>query len=177
MDGQFLSTYNDVIMENFTAVLKQNFMFQTQLKFVEDQKQKLVEAEEKIAKLQDIGKKNESLMNELDDLKGQLNSKDALIKSATNSDVERHRLQTAVNTQTKEIASLKDSINTLQKESDGQKEYITQLEDMLPNSKKKKLGIAIVEEEKPVVEIEKEKPTPEIENVNLLKFESSGGTF
>ena len=63
------------------------------------------------------------------------------------------------------------------KEFESQKEYIKQLEDMLPNSKKKKLGIAIVEEEKPVVEIEKEKPTPEIENVNLLKFESSGGTF
>ena len=176
MDGQFLSAYNEVILDNFTAVLKQNFMFQTQLKFVEDQKQKLVEAEEKIAKLQDIGKKNESLMNELDDLKGQLNSKDALIKSATNSDVERHRLQTAVNTQTKEIASLKDSINTLQKEFDGQKEYITQLEEMLPNSKKKKLGIAIVEEVKPVTE-EKIEKTTEIENVNLLKFESSGGTF
>jgi hypothetical protein len=80
MDGQFLSAYNEVILDNFTAVLKQNFMFQTQLKFVEDQKQKLVEAEEKIAKLQDIGKKNEALMNEVDDLKGQLNSKDALIQ-------------------------------------------------------------------------------------------------
>ncbi len=179
MDGQFLSAYNEVILDNFTAVLKQNFMFQTQLKFVEDQKQKLVEAEEKIAKLQDIGKKNEALMNEVDDLKGQLNSKDALIKSATNSDVERHRLQTAVNTQTKEIANLKESVGSLQKEIDSQKDYITQLEEMLPNSKKKKLGIAIVEEEKPVLEVkeEKQKPTPEIENVNILQFESSGGTF
>jgi hypothetical protein len=49
---------------------------------------------------------------------------------------------------------------------------------MLPNSKKKKLGIAIVEEEKPVTEEKKvSKPEPEIENVNILKFESSGGTF
>ena len=75
MDGQFLSTYNEVIMENFTAVLKQNFLFQTQLKFVDDQKKKLEEAEALVSKLQGIGKENESLKNELKDRKStRLNS-------------------------------------------------------------------------------------------------------
>ena len=114
--------------------------------------------------------------SDLNELKSQINSKDALIRSATNTDVERHRLQTAVNGQTKEISELKTRIEKFEKEADEQKEYITQLEEMLPNSKKKKLGIAIVEEVKPVTE-EKIEKTTEIENVNLLKFESSGGTF
>jgi hypothetical protein len=48
---------------------------------------------------------------------------------------------------------------------------------MLPNSKKKKLGIEIPEEETPVkVEVKKEETAPII-NATPLTFESAGGTF
>ena len=47
---------------------------------------------------------------------------------------------------------------------------------MLPNSKKKKLGIEIPEEETPKVEVKKEE-TAVISNVTPLKVESAGGTF
>ena len=35
-DANFINAYNEVVLENFTAVLKQNFMFQTQIKFLEE---------------------------------------------------------------------------------------------------------------------------------------------
>jgi hypothetical protein len=47
---------------------------------------------------------------------------------------------------------------------------------MLPNSKKKKLGIEIPEEETPKVEVKKEQTAPII-NATPLTFESAGGTF
>ena len=47
---------------------------------------------------------------------------------------------------------------------------------MLPNSKKKKLGIEIPEEDTPKVEVKKEQTAPII-NATSLTFESAGGTF
>jgi hypothetical protein len=38
MDVEFLNSYTEVVLENFDAVLKQNLMFQTQLKIVEKRK-------------------------------------------------------------------------------------------------------------------------------------------
>jgi hypothetical protein len=64
----------------------------------------------------------------------------------------------------------------MEKEIDSQKAYTTQLEEMLPNSKKKKLGIDIPEEETPKVEVKKEE-TAQINNVTPLKIESTGGSF
>ena len=74
----------------------------------------------------------------------------------------------------KEIEGFKETINNLKKQQKDQQEYITQLEDMLPNSKKKKLGIDIPEEPKP----NKEEPiTLKKKDDNIQKFASTGGTF
>ena len=175
MDGKFLSVYNEVILDNFNAVLKQNFMFQTQLKFAEEQATKVSELEKKLADLTASRIDSESLQREIEDLKSQVNSKNAIIQSSVNSDNDKARLQTAVNNQMKEISALKTSIETLQKEQEDKQNYITQLEEMLPNSKKKKLGIAIAEE--PTLEVKKEEPVLEKSDNDVLKFTSSGGTF
>jgi hypothetical protein len=37
-DANFINAYNEVILENLNAIMKQNFMFQTQIKFLEEQK-------------------------------------------------------------------------------------------------------------------------------------------
>lgn len=174
MDGKFLDVYNEVVLENFYAVLKQNFMFQTQLKFAEENTKKVGELEKKLADLS--SEKNDviKLKEQIDNLKNEITNKDALIQSSTNTDNERHRLQTAVNNQMKEIEGLKKTIDELQKKQKDQQEYVTQLEEMLPNSKKKKLGIEIPEEPKPIKE---EPKTLEKEEDNILKFASTGGTF
>lgn len=174
MDGKFLDVYNEVVLENFYAVLKQNFMFQTQLKFAEENTKKVGELEKKLADLS--SEKNDviKLKEQIDNLKNEITNKDALIQSSSNTDNERHRLQTAVNNQMKEIEGLKKTIDELQKKQKDQQEYVTQLEEMLPNSKKKKLGIEIPEEPKPIKE---EPKTLEKEEDNILKFASTGGTF
>lgn len=174
MDGKFLDVYNEVVLENFYAVLKQNFMFQTQLKFAEEQNKKVGELEKKLADLSSENLDANILRDEIDSLKNTITQKDAIIQSSSNTDNERHRLQTAVNNQMKEIEGLKKTIGDLQKQQKDQQAYVTQLEEMLPNSKKKKLGIEIPEEPKPIKE---EPKTLEKEEDNILKFASTGGTF
>ena len=174
MDGKFLDVYNEVVLENFYAVLKQNFMFQTQLKFAEEQNKKVGELEKKLADLSSENLDANMLRDEIDSLKNTITQKDAIIQSSSNTDNERHRLQTAVNNQMKEVEGLKKTIDELQKKQKDQQEYVTQLEEMLPNSKKKKLGIEIPEEPKPIKE---EPKTLEKEEDNILKFASTGGTF
>ena len=196
MDGKFLSTYNEVILDNFNAVLKQNFMFQTQIKILEEQIKEKSELETKLASLSSEKNDIVELRAEIDGLKAELDNKNLAIQNLNNTDSERHRLQTAVNNQMKEIEGLKSQVGSLQNGNDSevqlvktqkdseikllkdkekeQLNYIAQLEEMLPNSKKKKLGIEIPEEQKPTIE---ESKTPTKEEVNILKFASSGGTF
>ena len=174
MDGKFLDVYNEVVLENFYAVLKQNFMFQTQLKFAEENTKKVGELEKKLATLASENADANILREEIKTLKETISQKDAIIQSSSNTDNERHRLQTAVNNQMKEIEGLKKTIDDLQKQQKDQQEYVTQLEEMLPNSKKKKLGIEIPEEPKPIKE---DLTTLNKEDDNILKFASTGGTF
>jgi DNA polymerase II large subunit len=174
MDGKFLDVYNEVILDNFNAVLKQNFMFQTQIKFAEEKTKEVGELEKKLAALTSENSDANILREEIDALKETISQKDAIIQSSSNTDNERHRLQTAVNNQMKEIEGLKKTIDDLQQKQKDQQVYVTQLEEMLPNSKKKKLGIELPEEQKPI----KEEPiTLNKEDDNILKFASTGGSF
>ena len=196
MDGKFLSIYNEVILDNFDAVLKQNFMFQTQIKLLEEQIKEKSELETKLASLSSEKNDIVELRAEIDGLKTELDNKNLAIQNLNNTDNERHRLQTAVNNQMKEIEGLKSQVGSLQNDKESevqlvknqkdseigllknkekeQLDYIAQLEEMLPNSKKKKLGIEIPEEQKLTIE---EPKTPAKEEINILKFASNGGTF
>lgn len=192
MDAKFLNTYNEVILDNFNAVLKQNFLFQTQIKVLEEQVKEKSELETKLASLSSENNNIVELRAEIDGLKAELDNKNLAIQNLNNTDSERHRLQTAVNNQMKEIEGLKSQVDSLQNGKDSevqsvkiqkdseisllkdkekeQLNYIAQLEEMLPNSKKKKLGIEL-----PTTE--KELTIPVKEEMNVLKFASNGGTF
>ena len=192
MDAKFLNTYNEVILDNFNAVLKQNFLFQTQIKVLEEQVKEKSELETKLASLSSENNDIVELRDEIDGLKDELNNKNLAIQNLNNTDSERHRLQTAVNNQMKEIEGLKSQVGSLQNGKDSevqsvksqkdseikllkvkekeQLDYIAQLEEMLPNSKKKKLGIEL-----PTTE--KELTIPAKDEMNVLKFASNGGTF
>jgi chromosome segregation ATPase len=186
-DVNFINAYNEVILDNLTAIMKQNFMFQTQMKFLEERVSKIPEMEQKLASVEtDKNNKQEeytrllndknNLANEVSSLKHEIENKNSIIQNNVTTDNDKHRLQTAVNEQAGEIEKLKNRIESMEKEIDSQKEYTTQLEEMLPNSKKKKLGIEIPEEDTPKVEVKKEQTAPII-NATSLTFESAGGTF
>ena len=175
MDGKFLDVYNEVILDNFNAVLKQNFMFQTQIKFAEEKVKEVGELEKKLAVLTSENSDANILREEIKTLKDIISQKEAIIQSSANTDNERHRLQTAVNNQMKEIEGLKKTIDDLQQKQKDQQNHVNQLEEMLPSSKKKKLGIELPEEPKPIKE-ESKKPGIK-EDDNILKFTSTGGSF
>ena len=214
-DANFINAYNEVILENLNAIMKQNFMFQTQIKFLEQRVNNIPEMEKKLADFEkdksaelkqlqtsaadfekklsetsaDFEKKLANkqndynyLMDEKNNLAGQVLSlknevedKNRIIQNNVTGDNDRHRLQTAVNQQAGEIENLKNKIELMEKEIDSHKKYNLQLEEMLPNSKKKKLGIEIREDNTPKVEVKKEQTV--FNNVTPLTFESAGGTF
>jgi hypothetical protein len=159
-DVHFLSAYNEVIFENFNSVLKQNLLFQTQIKFLEERVKVVPDLQGKLTDYDEIFKKNDILQHEVNvltreiiDLKSELNSKDGVIKNLNKEDADKHRLQAALNTQAKDLGALK-------LESSKQKEYISQLEDMIPKKKKLIKELVIIEEK----------------NTDIPKFES-GGSF
>jgi predicted nuclease with TOPRIM domain len=173
-DIKFVQKYNEVLLDNFHAVLKQNLLFQAQLAMAAEDAKVHDDYETIKADVAKLIQENTNLRNEIVAKNNEINSKNTIIQNNNNSDGERHRLQTALNKQSKDISVLDGKIKELEKTIDEQKEYIKQLEDMLPNSKKKKLGIAFVEEKAISVEQE-EKSTPV--NNDVVKVESVGGTF
>jgi hypothetical protein len=89
------------------------------------------------------------LRDENINLTNELNNKITIIESANKSDAEKYRLQTSLNEQSREIERLKNVSVSLQEKEKEQTEYIAKLEEMLPKSAKKKLGLTqeqVVEE-------------------------------
>lgn len=160
-DVRFLQKYNTVLLDNFDAVLKQNFVFQTRIALLEEEVGKVADYETIKA---DVSK----LIRENTDLKAELNFKNLTIQQSSNVDNERHRLQTALNKQSKEIAQLEEKSKDLQKTLEEQTEHIRQLEEMLPSSKKKK-----------IVKQKEAQTTDEVALVDddTVKVESAGGNF
>jgi len=172
MDVKFLSFFNEVAQDNFVSVAKQNLLFQAQIRTMEDQLKVVPELQKKTEELVAVKAEVQKFLHENNDLKNHLNQKNAFIENSTKVDTDRHRLQTAVNTQAKEISSMKQIIEDLKSDLEKEKNYITQLEDMIPNSKRKKLGLPSVEEKR------KEEESVETKNdENTLEIVASGGSF
>ena len=177
-DANFINAYNEVVLENFTAVLKQNFMFQTQIKFLEERVNTIPALEEKGNSYDSVVREKLELQNKISSLTSENENKDNIIKNSNNSDADKHRLQTALNEQAKELERLSNKVTNVEKDIADKNYYIKQLEDMLPNSKRKKLGLEIIESIKE--EVEEVKSTEKVsvkENNVVLKVESAGGTF
>ena len=183
-DVNFINAYNEVILDNFNAVLKQNFLFQTQIKFFEDQSKELESLRERVSGFDELVKERDNLSHQVSLLKNDVSDRDRTIQNANNSDADRHRLQTALNNQAKDIDILNERIKKNEEESNSKQQYIKQLEEMLPNSKRKKLGLPPIETEEIVEDTKviaiKEAKTPEktpVKNDVILKEVANGGTF
>ena len=177
-DANFINAYNEVILDNLTAIMKQNFMFQTQMKFLEERVSTIPALEEKGKLYDSVVNEKLELQNKISSLTSENENKDNIIKNSNNSDADKHRLQTALNEQAKELERLSNKVTNVEKDIADKNYYIKQLEDMLPNSKRKKLGLEIIESIKE--EVEEVKSTEKIsvkENNVVLKVESAGGTF
>lgn len=163
-DVNFLQKYNDIVLENFNAVLKQNLLFQTQISVLEE---KVVKAND----YEQIKTEVSRLSSENNDLRNELHHKNMTLENNISSDATRHRLQTALNNEMKERKKFEDLYTKNQ-------EYIKQLEEMLPNSKRKKLGLEVeeVKQKQPLNE-DSSTITSVAESSSSVIEELAGGNF
>ena len=167
-DIKFLQHYNETAIDNFVAVVKQNILFQAQIAALSEENKRIPELLKEIDGFEDVKKQLVTVTEANVNLANQLNIKSQIADKTSKVDTERFRLQTAVNNQMKEINGLKEALEE-------QQEYIKKLENMLPASKKKKLGLETNEvEEQATEEITQEEPTVDNEEKETL---STGGTF
>lgn len=169
-DIKFLEKYNESAIDNFVAVVKQNILFQAQVAYLSDQLAHTEELRKQIADFEPVKEALVRLRDENINLTNELNSKVTIIESANKSDAEKYRMQTALNEQSREIERLSSVTISLQEKEKEQTEYIAKLEEMLPKTAKKKLGIT----QEQIVEENGQKET--VDN-DTLKTLSSGGSF
>jgi spore germination protein YaaH len=162
-DMNFIQSFGEVAQDNFISVVKQNLLFQTQIKLLDEQAKKIPELLQKIDDLEKVKDEFQTIVEENTDLKNQITNKNNIIETTSKTDIERHRLQTALNNEMKLNSQNNDLIESLKTEITKQKELIEQLQTMIPQSKKKKLGLFVEE-----VETKKD---------NVLLINQNGGTF
>ena len=167
-DIKFLEKYNESALDNFVAVVKQNILFQAQISYLSEQNAQMNELKTQIADFEPVKEALVKLKDENIGLTQELNIN--IIEGANKSDAEQYRLQTSLNEQSREIERLNNGLSALQEQLKEQTEYIAKLEDMLPKTAKKKLGIT----QETIVEETPSEVTFDNEETKTL---SKGGSF
>ena len=170
-DIKFLEKYNEAAIDNFVAVVKQNILFQAQVAYLSDQVAHTDELRKQIVEFEPVKEALVKLKDENINLTNELNNKITIIESANKSDAEKYRMQTSLNEQSREIERLTNATVSLQEQVKEQTDYIAKLEEMLPKTAKKKLGITL---EQTIVEETIKEESIDNETVKTL---SSGGSF
>jgi predicted ribosome quality control (RQC) complex YloA/Tae2 family protein len=140
---EFSNAYQEILLDNLVSIIKQNFIFQTQLKLAEESGKLKAEIE---TKYNELLKAHESLK----DIK-------AKVDINASAHEEKTRLQGALNDIMKKNAQIKKDLEEKEMEILILKEYIEKLETIAPSSKLKKINPEKFIEEKPV-----EQPAPDL---------------
>jgi len=130
MSVEFSNTYQDILLDNLVSIIKQNFIFQTQLKLAEN-----------------TGKDKTELQNSYDILNGEivlLRQQLSRVESNDSAHEEKSRIQTALNDELKRSAELKRTLEERDGEISSLKEQILKLESLVPPPKPKKVNPVIV---------------------------------
>jgi hypothetical protein len=125
MSVEFSNAYQEILFDNIVSVIKQNFIFQTQLKLAEETGKAKIELQAKY---------------------------DELIKTKSNvydtAHEEKTRLQGALNDVMKKKLGLEKQLQDKDVEIVSLKEYIAKLETVVPQSKLKKINPEKIVDEK-----------------------------
>lgn len=110
---EFINVYTDIVVENFLAVVKQNLLFQAQLKVAQvlttqlDQlKQEAKAHDESVSEFARLRNENQIVIQELDQVKTQLTT-------YLGAQADHHRIQTALNEHMRDNAALRGKITEL----------------------------------------------------------------
>lgn len=164
MSVEFSNAYQEILLENLMTIIKQNFIFQTQLKLTEDTGKQKAELEAKY---------NE-VVNQWNAVQGQLEEIESYKQRANNNNSahqEKTRIQTALNDEMKKSAGLKTQLQDKEGEISKLKEYIGKLEEIAPMSKLKKIN-----PEKAIALTPDPAAIEESAPMNLFKIEADDGS-
>ena len=164
MSVEFSNADQEILLENLMTIIKQNFVFQTQLKMTENVGNQKAELETKY---------NE-VVNQWNSVQGQLAEIESYRQRAdnnTSAHQEKTRIQTALNDEMKKSAGLKVEIQKKEEEISELKEYISKLEEIAPMSKLKKINPEKAVSIAPAP-LAVDEPAP----VNLFKIEANDGS-
>ena len=144
MSVEFSNAYQEVLLENLDAILKQNFMFQARLKLLEKEANFKTELQ---AKLDDLTAKYQealSQVGEAEQYKVQASSNDAIVQ-------EKSRIQSALNDTMRELGTTKGALEGSQAVIEELKSRIAELEKLVPPAPKTPVKKTTVktEEKKP----------------------------
>lgn len=177
-DIKFLNDYNEVAHENLIAIIKQNLFFQTQIKGLEEKVKLIPQLEEKLKEVTLKKEEVDYALQENVDLKKRLEDNDYIATEKKRLDVDKFRVQTALNTKMKEL-------NKLKLVHDSLKEYNEGLEKLVPVSKLKKykkqiqkqkedmIAKQMKEQEKRIEKKEKKVELKEVKPVQVKKTEEN----
>ncbi len=140
MSVEFANLYQEILLDNLMAVIKQNFVFQTQLKIVENTGKEL---EETKLLLNDIREKYESIKG----LAEQAGTYKNIADQTSSLHDEKNRIQEALNSSLAKIKELtaettewRTKIHEQNLEVQKLKQYISDLESNVPATKLKKIN-------------------------------------
>ena len=138
MSVEFSNTYQEILLDNLVSIIKQNFIFQTQLKLAENGNKDKSELQEKY----------DTLFSQYESLKSQTPELEALkLRVDTNAGAheEKSRIQSALNDEMKKSVDLKGQLEVKSSELAGKtqeivdlRNQILKLESLIPVSKPKK---------------------------------------
>ena len=138
MSVEFSNTYQEILLDNLVSIIKQNFIFQTQLKLAEGGNKDKAELQEKY----------DTLFSQYESLKSQTPELEALrLRVDTNAGAheEKSRIQSALNDEMRKSVELKGQLEVKSSELAGKtqeivdlRNQILKLESLIPVSKPKK---------------------------------------
>ena len=126
MSVEFSNAYQEILLDNLVAIIKQNFVFQTQLKLAEDSGKATAEIQAKYNELIQTYEAVKDLKTKVD------------VNASAHED--KSRLQSALNDSMKHTTTLQKQLEEKNTEIAGLNEYIEKLESIATPSKLKKLN-------------------------------------
>jgi predicted RNase H-like nuclease (RuvC/YqgF family) len=126
MSVEFSNAYQEILLDNLVAIIKQNFVFQTQLKLAEDSGKATAEIQAKYNELLQAYEAVKDLKTKVD------------VNASAHED--KSRLQGALNDSMKQNTALQKQLEEKNTEIAGLNEYIEKLETIATPSKLKKLN-------------------------------------
>ena len=126
MSVEFSNAYQEILLDNLVAIIKQNFVFQTQLKLAENTGKATAEIQEKYNELLQAYEAVKDLKTKVD------------VNASAHED--KSRLQGALNDSMKQNTALQKQLEEKNTEIAGLNEYIEKLESIATPSKLKKLN-------------------------------------